>query len=152
MLSYNVHIGVVHIVNLLYKCYYYRFYTLTTYLYIAFIFTQMDLTSEQKSVLSLCQQGYNVFLTGQAGTGKTFLLKEIIHHLQVQHGVSQVGITATTGKAALPLSGLTLHSFFSIGLGKQSAYKLLDLLFSRDDVTKKIKDLKVLVIDEVSNA
>ena len=110
----------------------------------------MDLTSEQQSVLSLCQQGYNVFLTGQAGTGKTFLLKEIIQHLQVQHGVAQVGITATTGKAALPLSGLTIHSFFSIGLGKQSAYKLLDLLFSRDDITKKIKDLKVLIIDEVS--
>ena len=48
----------------------------------------------------------NVFLTGQAGTGKSTLLREFLSRVE---GVRDVAITAPTGIAALNVGGTTVH-------------------------------------------
>lgn len=87
------------------------------------------LSEEQRRVLKLAMQGKNIFLTGLAGTGKTFLLQVIIRKLEQAN--RKVAITASTGMindiyfllvtrfagiAAVPLDGVTLHSFAGTGV------------------------------------
>ena len=46
--------------------------------------TPVILTPEQNKVLKAVQEGSNIFFTGSAGTGKSFLLKRIIGELYVE--------------------------------------------------------------------
>ncbi len=59
----------------------------------------------------------NIFITGSAGVGKSFILNEIIRRLREQKHIRYY-VTASTGVAAVPLQGTTLHSFAGVGLGK----------------------------------
>ena len=52
----------------------------------------------QKDALDILKLGHNVFLTGAAGSGKTYLLNQYIDYLRL-HKIP-VGITASTGIAA----------------------------------------------------
>jgi len=66
------------------------------------------LTKEFRSVLSLFENSNNnFFLTGNAGTGKTTLLKQFR-----QQTNKKVVLLAPTGIAALNVRGQTIHSFF----------------------------------------
>jgi ATP-dependent DNA helicase PIF1 len=50
----------------------------------------------------------NVFFTGCAGTGKSFVLKRIVDALQSIHSKSgAIAVTASTGKAAFNIAGST---------------------------------------------
>jgi DNA replication protein DnaC len=49
----------------------------------------------------------NVFLTGPAGVGKSYLIKKL-----TQKFVNKCVILCPTGKAASCVEGLTIHSFF----------------------------------------
>ena len=66
----------------------------------------------------------NVFLTGSAGTGKSFLLRSIISSLRRINGPESVAVTAPTGIAATNLDGVTLHSWSGVGLGRADKAKL----------------------------
>ena len=107
------------------------------------------MSKEQQQELELCTK-YNTFLTGAAGTGKTYLLQVVIKYFQEKFGQASVGVTASTGKAAFPLGGYTFHSFFGIGCGAQSAYQLLHCFRANEEIVNKIQNLRVLIIDEVS--
>ncbi|KAL3252414.1 hypothetical protein MRX96_017725 [Rhipicephalus microplus] len=73
----------------------------------------VQLTLEQKTVLSAVLAGRSVFFTGGAGTGKSYLLKHILSSLPPQDAFA----TATTGIAAAQIGGTTLHSFAGVGTG-----------------------------------
>ena len=69
---------------------------------------------DQQLALSILKSGRNVFLTGQAGSGKTFVINKYIQWLR-SCGV-QVAITASTGIAATHIGGVTIHSRSGIGI------------------------------------
>ncbi len=69
---------------------------------------------KQSQALDILKTGYSVFLTGQAGAGKTYVLNQYIHHLR-EHGIA-VAITASTGIAATHMNGMTIHSWSGIGI------------------------------------
>ncbi|XP_047128474.1 uncharacterized protein LOC100206110 isoform X1 [Hydra vulgaris] len=107
------------------------------------------LSAEQKKVLDIVKSGRNVFITGSAGVGKSFLLNELIKS-QTKKGVY---VTASTGVAACNINGTTLHSFAGIGLGNKPASILaFDILKKPYKVEAKKRWLgcRILVIDEIS--
>lgn len=63
----------------------------------------------------------SVFFTGCAGTGKSFLLHQIIKALPPMGTF----VTASTGMAAVNVKGTTLHSFAGIGLGHGAIGELI---------------------------
>ena len=102
----------------------------------------------QKEALEILKMGHNVFLTGAAGSGKTYVLNEYVRWLK-DRGV-EVGVTASTGIAATHLGGMTIHAWSGLGVRDQlSAYDLEDLE-SKSYLWKRLDRTKVLVIDEVS--
>lgn len=56
----------------------------------------------QDQAFDILAMGQNVFLTGAAGTGKTYLLHRFIRHCH-EHGIV-VAVTASTGIAATHIS------------------------------------------------
>ena len=67
------------------------------------------LSAEQARAVSLVNDGENLFLTGGAGTGKSFTLRTIIDVLHALHGKEHVFVTASTGIAACAIGGTTVH-------------------------------------------
>ncbi len=102
----------------------------------------------QKEALEILKTGRNVFLTGPAGSGKTYVLNQYIKYLK-DIGAS-FGITASTGIAATHIGGITIHSWS--GFGIKDDLKKEDILEIADKkhIKKNIKDSHVLIIDEVS--
>ena len=99
----------------------------------------LELTEEFKEVLKLAKAGESLFVTGKAGTGKSTLLREIQSALSAK----SIVVAAPTGVAALNVDGLTIHRLFAFRK---------DLNSDLDNYTppSTIKDLEVLLIDEVS--
>jgi ribonuclease HI len=92
----------------------------------------------------------NVFLTGAAGTGKSYLLRYIISRIRTKRRRNGLFVTATTGVAAENVKGTTVHSYAGIGLGNASKEELLKFVMGRPPAVGRWKDTKYLVIDEVS--
>lgn len=69
---------------------------------------------QQSEALNLMKMGGNIFLTGEPGSGKTYVLNEYIRYLY-KHQV-KVAVTASTGIAATHLQGVTIHSWSGMGI------------------------------------
>ncbi|KAL0252570.1 hypothetical protein I308_101962 [Cryptococcus tetragattii IND107] len=114
---------------------------------------RVTLSEEQQKVLTLVvQQQKNVFFTGSAGTGKSVLLREIIHALRNKYAKNPdaVAVTASTGIAACNIGGVTLHSFGGVGLATDAPEVLLRKLKMNKKASGRWTKTKVLIIDEVS--
>ena len=103
---------------------------------------------EQKIAFNVLKTGANVFLTGGPGTGKTFLLNQYINFLR--ENKINYSVVAPTGIAAMHVGGSTVHSFFGLGISDQFDDMQIDAACSKRHVYQKVKDMKVLVLDEVS--
>lgn len=102
----------------------------------------------QKDALEIMKMGYNVFLTGEAGTGKTFLLNKYVYFLQKKN--IKVAITASTGIAATHLSGTTIDSWSGLGIRDEiNDHDLKEINF-KFHLKKRLIETKVLIIDEIS--
>ncbi len=102
----------------------------------------------QDEALHLLKLGNNVFLTGSAGSGKTYLLNRYIKYLR--HHKVGVSVTASTGLAATHLNGRTIHWWSGIGV-RDALSKIQLVALQRDKrVKKRYQNTKVLIIDEVS--
>lgn len=86
------------------------------------------LSEDQLRAVTLIDRGLSVFLSGEAGSGKSFVLKRVIEHLRAQNKV--VAVVASTGVAASHFAGArTLHSL--LHLKKESREELVDLVRTR---------------------
>lgn len=110
--------------------------------------TVNNLSKKQQEIVNYFEQGHNIFITGGAGSGKSYLLnflKKNYSHLGLE-------ITASTGISAVNVGGATIHSWAGIGLANFPIEKIIENLFSAKfvRVRKKIKNTKSLAIDEIS--
>ena len=104
---------------------------------------------ELKDLKQLIEDKNNVFVTGGAGVGKSFLLRALIASCE-NEGL-KIAKLASTGMAASLIGGQTLHSFFNLGICSHS----FDLERSgKINISKKLskllKSIDVIVIDEIS--
>ena len=103
---------------------------------------------KQKDALKILKAGKNVYLTGAAGSGKTYALNEYITYLK-NRGV-RAGITASTGIAATHIGGVTIHSWSGVGIKDNLDDRDIEHLVQKEYLYKRFEKTKVLVIDEVS--
>lgn len=99
-----------------------------------------ELNDEQKAALELIESGENIFLTGDAGTGKSFLLDYYINNC----GDKNILICAPTGVAALNVGGTTIHSAFRIN----SFGPIINNYIT--SCPSIVEEADVLIIDEIS--
>lgn len=104
------------------------------------------LSTEQKLALDLCESGENVFLTGGAGSGKSYVVREFMKNKSDK----QMPILASTGAAAVLLGGRTFHSFFGLGIMEGGAEATFQRLLKDKRALKRIQQVEGVIIDEIS--
>lgn len=102
----------------------------------------MPLTLGQQRALDLALSGKNLFITGSGGVGKSFLIQKIIDDLSSEN--KNVLVTASTGKAALLVKGVTCHRAFRIPI--KSTWECEPKITTESPVY----EADVVLIDEVS--
>lgn len=102
----------------------------------------------QSQALDILKTGGNVFLTGEPGAGKTYVLNQYIAWLEAA-GLT-VAVTASTGIAATHIGGMTIHSWSGIGARDALSPQDLDRIASNEKLVRRIRKTNVLVIDEIS--
>lgn len=106
------------------------------------------LTMTQKQALKILKKGDNVFLTGAAGAGKTFVLNQYIEDCRFNN--KEVAITASTGIAATHMQGMTIHSWSGVGIKEILTLEDKQRLFDQPQIRLRYLRTQVLIIDEVS--
>ena len=90
----------------------------------------------------------NCFITGPAGTGKSHAIDQLVEHTD-----TVVTVTASTGVAAMNVSGVTIHSWSGINI--KSHPKMLQSIVDPKKnprwtfIKHRLLETKVLVIDEI---
>lgn len=109
-----------------------------------------DPTPEYRFLLWARTRG-NVLLTGQAGTGKSTLLRQFLQDTPLR-----VAVTAPTGIAALNVGGTTVHRWCGMQLGPQDGEDFERAAARLEDhpavhgARKRVEDTDCLIIDEIS--
>lgn len=109
-------------------------------------------SAAQQKVVSLVQQGQNVFFTGAAGSGKSCLMRYIIR-LLTSDPERKVRQLAPTGPAALLIHGATIDSYFGLPimeLQKNNIEVILDRSKKNASIRKRWLEITTMVIDESS--
>jgi len=101
----------------------------------------VDITDEYRSVRRMLESGKPVvFVTGNAGTGKSTLISYLRNVLK-----KRLAVVAPTGVAALNARGATIHSFFHL---PPRIHDDGDIKVARDP--EMYEKLELLIVDEVS--
>ena len=104
-----------------------------------------SLNEEQDRVFQLLENSSeNFFVTGRAGTGKSFLLRYF-----VEHSSKKCVVVAPTGIAAINAGGETIHSFFCLDTHAQNPANSEQMDLS-ENLKMMLSSFQVLIIDEVS--
>lgn len=105
------------------------------------------MNDKQLEAFEHVKNGENLFLTGSAGTGKSFTINKIVEYFESNK--ITYGLTALTGCAASLINGQTLHSYLYLGINKELKEIFNDIKkFGKK--YKELRSLNVLIIDEIS--
>lgn len=104
------------------------------------------LGTEQQRIYQRMVNGENIFLTGNAGTGKSFLIEA--YNEYCEENEIKLLKAAPTGIAACNIKGVTLHKLFNLKTDVQSMLKIEKEL--PDNVSQTLNLASVILIDEIS--
>ena len=107
---------------------------------------ELKLANKQNFFIERVLAGENVFLTGKAGTGKSFITQLAIKKLQ-ERGKKVIAI-APTGIAANNINGATIHSTFSLTPFGLLTYETCNFL--KAEKRRMLALVDTIFIDEVS--
>jgi len=108
--------------------------------------TESSLDIEQQQAFELLQSGENVFVTGGAGSGKSYLIRHFMQGLDAK----AMPILASTGAAAVLLGGRTFHSFFGLGIMEGGPQETYHRVKEDGKLLKRLSQVEGVIIDEIS--
>lgn len=93
----------------------------------------------------------NIFMVhGKAGTGKSYLIRQLVEELGKTYSKDRIKVVSPTGLAASIVNGATIHRFFGLTNFKEGTYKTVGRALENHTVKERIKKTRILIIDEVS--
>lgn len=105
---------------------------------------------QQDIVRRILQNRESLFISGEAGTGKSFLVHHLVELWKIQN--TKYHITATTGISAFHLRGTTIHSCLGVGtiMTTYPMDRILRKVRRNRAALDRIRSMDVLLIDEIS--
>ena len=101
----------------------------------------MNFTADQQNAYDHMVAGDNVFITGEAGTGKSYVVNAYIKEMENKN--KNILVCAPTGIAALNVGGVTVHRAFQASIEPQIVKHI-------GNVPDVVKQAEVIIIDEIS--
>lgn len=98
--------------------------------------------------MEILKSGKNAFITGPAGSGKTFVLNRYIDW--AKSSGADLAVTASTGIAATHINGITLHSWTGMGIRDNISNAEMKDLLKRGYLRRRFLRAQILIIDEIS--
>lgn len=98
-----------------------------------------NLNLEQRIAFDYVKAGYNVFISGAGGVGKSYLINVIRKHIE------GLVVACPTGIAALNVSGETVHGLFRLNAYYADIFSAAKL---KRGEKARLKKIKVILIDE----
>ncbi len=105
-----------------------------------------ELTTCQARALDMLEREGNIFLTGAAGTGKSFLLNRYL----AGKSTDVFPVVASTGAAAVLIGGRTFHSFFGLGIMEGGVEATVARAMRSPKLVRRLLAAACVVIDEIS--
>lgn len=107
------------------------------------------LTKSQKLAFEYYRNGENLFIHGSAGSGKSFLIERIVEDSKKRG--KEILVCAPTGKAAVNVNGMTIHSAFKVARGIVN----IDEIFPGRRINPRDEEsildtADIIIIDEIS--
>lgn len=101
----------------------------------------LNFTSDQQVAYDSMLAGNNVFITGEAGTGKSYVVNSFVKEMEKKN--KNILVCAPTGIAALNIGGVTVHRAFQANIEPQITKHIRN-------VPEVVKEAEVIIIDEIS--
>lgn len=98
------------------------------------------LNKGQEKAMKALRSGRNVFLSGEAGTGKSYVLNQFIKESRKKN----ILVCAPTGIAAINVHGSTLHRVFKVPIEPISPRK------NPMKTSDAVQEADIIIIDEIS--
>lgn len=105
---------------------------------------------EVRYLVSRLVYGDSFFMSGPAGVGKSYMTNKIVQTAKDEN--FNVAVTSSTGVSAILIGGTTLHRLLRFGIDsrKENLIKFVKSSFFRTVVGPHLKNLDLIVVDEVS--
>jgi ATP-dependent DNA helicase PIF1 len=105
-----------------------------------------NFTEDQNHAWDLLHGNRNVFVTGEAGSGKSY----VIRHFMKGKSLKKIPILASTGAAAVLVGGRTFHSFMGLGIMEGGLDATINRALDDRRVRKRLTQAEAIIIDEIS--
>ncbi len=102
---------------------------------------EIIMTEGQARAMNAIRSGRNVFLSGEAGTGKSFVLNRFLEELPADSGTL---VCAPTGIAAINIHGATMHRTFGIPIRPLMPWE------EPAHLSNELLSARRIIIDEIS--
>jgi len=107
-------------------------------------------TQDQENVLTALRGFDNVFVTGAAGTGKSYVFDKFFWSPECRNRYDEIPILASTGAAAILLGGRTFHSFFGLKNMQGPIRRIIEEATESRFVQRGLREAECVAIDEIS--
>lgn len=108
--------------------------------------TNENLTVCQTRAYEVMRGSENIFLSGAAGSGKSYL----VNHFLRDKDSRTFPVLASTGAAAVLVGGRTFHSFFGLGIMEGGPEQTIENACRNRQVVRRVKQISGFILDEVS--
>ena len=111
-----------------------------------------SLNQKQNEAFKAMNDGYNIFITGPGGSGKSHVINLFVEYYRnnYENEQNKLYVTSSTGLSSLLINGITINQFSGIGTGEKD----IDYYIKRISKNKKSRDrwknTRILIIDEIS--
>jgi len=96
------------------------------------------------NIVHLVKSGENLFITGHAGTGKSYILN------MLKSKFKKLVVTSTTGIAAVNVKGQTIHSWAGVGICRYPVDTVVKNILNKPTTRNQILKCNMLAVDEIS--